>query len=135
MPDSPIPLRFVVLEHTGYGERHFDIMFETSPGSPLRTWRSPIWPAPEPVELVRLNDHRRAYLQYEGAVSNNRGVVRRVASGELVTLDPVDNTEGDTIRGSRLRDISSGTPNIVLFYLTESRNGRCWATTKLVGNA
>jgi len=28
-----------------------------------------------------MQDHRAAYLTYEGEVSNNRGTVRRVASG------------------------------------------------------
>src|SRR5687768_10877900 len=75
-------LRYVVLHHTGYGEDHYDLMFETAPGSMLATWRSPCWPLQEihtPLEL--LPDHRRDYLDYEGPVSGGRGSVRRVQAG------------------------------------------------------
>lgn len=76
------PLRHVVLRHEGIPDPHFDLMFETSPGSALATWRSPIWPLVDThTELVALPDHRREYLDYEGPLSNNRGSVRRVASG------------------------------------------------------
>ena len=78
---SPTPLRYVVLRHDGIAEPHFDLMFETSPGSELATWRSPIWPLTEATRLEELGDHRRAYLDYEGAVSGGRGNVRRVAEG------------------------------------------------------
>jgi hypothetical protein len=74
-------LRYVVLRHEGYGEPHFDLMFETAPGSPLLTWRSGEWPLRTGLELTRLGDHRREYLEYEGPISNNRGHVSRVAAG------------------------------------------------------
>jgi hypothetical protein len=74
-------LRYVVLHHTGVPTPHFDLMFETDPGSPLTTWRSPTWPIIEPALLERLADHRRDYLEYEGSVSNDRGQVHRVAAG------------------------------------------------------
>jgi hypothetical protein len=35
------------------------------------------------VEGERLADHRLAYLDYEGEVSDNRGTVTRVAAGEF----------------------------------------------------
>ena len=38
------PLRYVILWHDGVAEPHFDLMFETLPGSALATWRSPRWP-------------------------------------------------------------------------------------------
>lgn len=72
-------LRYVVLHHTGFGQPHYDLMFETAPGSPLATWRSATWPAVS--DLTPLAEHRRAYLDYEGPVSNNRGQVKRVAAG------------------------------------------------------
>ena|SRR5690242_6473974 len=75
------PLRFVILRHDGIETPHFDCMFETSPGSDLLSFRSPIWPLAMGTELASLGDHRRAYLDYEGPVSNNRGHVRRVLSG------------------------------------------------------
>jgi len=73
--------RYVVLHHTGFGEPHYDLMFESSPGGTLTTFRAPDWPPVAGDALTRLGDHRRAYLDYEGPVSNNRGEVKRAASG------------------------------------------------------
>ncbi len=39
------------------------------------------------VDAVRLPDHRLAYLDYEGPVSNNRGEVCRCDGGEYQWLD------------------------------------------------
>lgn len=81
MPRKSDSLRFVVLYHTGFGEPHFDLMFETESGSTLTTWRSVAWPIDRPTRLIRLGAHRRDYLAYEGDVSGGRGQVRRVAQG------------------------------------------------------
>jgi hypothetical protein len=78
------PLRFAVLHHTAIAEPHYDLLFEITPGSPLATWRSPTWPPAPAAHLTRLNDHRPAYLDYEGAVSDNRGHVSRVAGGTFI---------------------------------------------------
>jgi hypothetical protein len=75
------PLRYVILWHEGVPDPHFDLMFETLPGSALSTWRSPRWPIEAPTAATRLKDHRRAYLDYEGDVSGRRGRVTRVAAG------------------------------------------------------
>ena len=81
--------RFVILFHEtppGY-ERgsHFDLMLEA--GGVLRTWAIAAWPAPgETQPAERLPDHRLAYLDYEGAVSGNRGHVRRWDAGEYYLL-------------------------------------------------
>ena len=77
----PHTLRYVVLRHEDIPEPHFDLMFETTPGSDLATWRSDRWPIDAPTPLVKLADHRPAYLEYEGPISGNRGSVRRVAAG------------------------------------------------------
>jgi len=74
-------LRYAILRHDGIADPHFDLMFETYPGSALATWRSPVWPIESPVELTRLKDHRREYLQFEGEISGNRGNVSRVDDG------------------------------------------------------
>ena len=74
-------LRYVILRHEGVDMPHFDLMFETRPGSPLATWRSEIWPIVGPTALTRLGEHRREYLEYEGPVSGDRGFVTRVAAG------------------------------------------------------
>jgi hypothetical protein len=78
---TPPSLRYVVLRHEGIDEPHYDLMFETKPGSALATWRSDKWPIERETALVKVDDHRAAYLEYEGPVSGNRGQVRRVASG------------------------------------------------------
>jgi hypothetical protein len=75
-------IRFVVLRHEGVPEPHFDLMIEAEPGGALITWRVADWPITREVRLTRLADHRRAYLEYEGAVSGDRGYVKRVAAGE-----------------------------------------------------
>ena len=75
------PLRYVVLRHEGIPSPHFDLMFETSPGSALATWRSDSWPPRGNEPLTRLPDHRSHYLSYEGPVSGDRGHVTRVAAG------------------------------------------------------
>ena len=79
-------MQFVVLHHTGYGEPHFDVMLELEPGGPLTTWRSPVWPLEHQTALTPLAEHRREYLTYEGEVSNGRGEVKRVASGDYELL-------------------------------------------------
>jgi len=74
-------LRYAVLHHTDVAVPHFDLLFESSSGSPLMTWRSAAWPIVAPAMLERIADHRREYLDYEGSVSDGRGQVRRVAGG------------------------------------------------------
>jgi hypothetical protein len=75
------PLRYVVLRHSDIAEPHFDLMFETLPGSMLATWRAESWPIESVTPLTRLRDHRRLYLEYEGELSGRRGSVIRVAEG------------------------------------------------------
>ena len=78
---TPPALRYVILRHEGIDEPHFDLMFETSSGSALATWRCESWPIETTAALVRLPDHRRAYLDYEGPISGDRGHVTRVTTG------------------------------------------------------
>jgi len=80
-------LRYVILRHDGIEQPHFDLMFETSPGSPLATWRSSQWPIRDSISVEKLADHRQDYLTYEGAVSGDRGSVRRVEAGEFEVRD------------------------------------------------
>ena len=76
--------RFVILLHRtppGY-ERgdHWDVMFED--GQRLRTWavtRPPTHGCA--VTAERLADHRMLYLDFEGEISENRGVVSRWDAG------------------------------------------------------
>jgi hypothetical protein len=80
--EQPKSLRYAVLWHSQTDEPHFDLLIETYPGSDLATWRSPVWPIERRVELRRLRDHRRIFLDYEGQLTGDRGQVRRVAGGE-----------------------------------------------------
>jgi hypothetical protein len=81
----------VVLRHEGVDSPHFDLMFETAEGSALSTWRSAEWPLRMMLPLTHLPDHRPFYLSYEGDLTDNRGWVRRVASGthRVISDDPV----------------------------------------------
>ena len=91
MESERFDLRFVVLCHEGVGEKHFDIMFETTRGSKLATWRSGQWPLTNGTIVQPLADHRAEYLEYEGQVSGGRGFVKRVTEGRhLVREDRLD---------------------------------------------
>lgn len=75
-------LRFVILTHD-FPELHWDLMLEQ--GDVLRTWRLAKPPAVGvAIEAEPLPDHRRHYLDYEGAVSGGRGNVARFAAGHYV---------------------------------------------------
>ncbi len=84
---APHPAAAVALRHdTPDGAHHFDLLFE-NPDQPagqgaliaFRTAQPPEhWPSAEPVELERIADHRRQYLDYEGEISGGRGRVTRV---------------------------------------------------------
>ncbi len=87
---TPPSLRYVVLRHEGIDDPHYDLMFETSPGSDLTTWRSKKWPIDTETPLVQLGEHRRAYLEYEGPLSNDRGNVQRIAAGRYRLDRPSD---------------------------------------------
>jgi hypothetical protein len=74
---------------------HYDFMLELKPGAPLKTWRLPRWPLDTFYhEAVAIDDHRNAFLTYEGPLSGNRGEVRRVEGGAGVirTRTPVSYT-------------------------------------------
>ena len=93
---TPPALRYVILRHEGIPDPHYDLMFETLPGSPLATWRSSTWPLENAMPLVRLNDHRREYLDYEGPIGEGpvggdrgRGRVHRVTKGYF-SLDRIE---------------------------------------------
>ena len=74
----------VLLEHClGDGSSHFDWMIER--GGRLITFRvrARIDLGVERFEAERIEDHRAAYLTYEGPVLGGRGEVRRVAAGNV----------------------------------------------------
>ncbi|WP_165066208.1 DNA polymerase ligase N-terminal domain-containing protein [Paludisphaera rhizosphaerae] len=77
--------RFVLLEHQWIGV-HWDFMLERD--GVLKTWALDAPPAPGPEREARhLPDHRTAYLEYEGPVSQNRGWVRRIDEGVYTSIE------------------------------------------------
>jgi hypothetical protein len=88
--------RCVILEHSHHGGRHFDWLFEhpawpVGAAAPLwagRIARPPrCWPGSTARLLVQpLAAHRRRYLDYQGPLSRDRGVVRRVDRGWVTAL-------------------------------------------------
>ncbi len=82
-------LHFVVLHHTNIELPHFDLLFETIPGSDLTTFRVSDWPIDEGTHATRLRDHRRLYLTYSGPIPGQRGHVSRVQQSNcLIELSP-----------------------------------------------
>jgi len=79
-----VPIRYVVLHHTGIVPEHFDLMIQLPGGERLVTWRiltpPETWARQIPA-AERLADHRLAYLTYEGPIAGGRGQVKRVAEG------------------------------------------------------
>ncbi len=78
MPGQPLPRG---------GSDHFDWMFEA--GGSLRTWATlshPGFDCDASLSADRLADHRREYLHYEGAISNDRGTVHQVERGQFQVM-------------------------------------------------
>ncbi len=99
MNAPPLAVAYVLLHHTGQAAvpDHFDLLvdFPATPGGRLLTWR--LLTPPEswlhrPPTALRLPDHRRLYLTYEGPISGDRGHVRRVAAGMAKLLAATSTT-------------------------------------------
>ena len=71
---------------------HFDLMLEAEHS--LWTWAVEKWPLEtgEGVPALKLPDHRLAYLEYEGPVSGNRGIVSQRDRGiyRIITEDATE---------------------------------------------
>ena len=108
--------RFVLLRHDvppDFGRAsHFDLMLEYD--SELLTWAIDEIPlADRMLEAVQLPIHRLKYLDYEGAVSDNRGTVQRVDGGTFRFVKRTCNSieiliDGKTLHGSILLARTSG---------------------------
>ncbi len=83
---------FVIQFHTGFRRDHYDLMIEN--GSALATFeldrRADEIPAGASINVTRLADHRREYLEYEGEISGGRGRVKIADRGRCE-----GNFEGD----------------------------------------
>ena len=98
--------RYVVLFHenpSAERESHWDLMLEVN--DCLLTWelntrpdKSVGWHA-----CKQLKDHRLAYLDYEGPISNNRGHVTRWDAGEFEWVSRSDASDQLRLHGSKLR--------------------------------
>ena len=102
--------RFVLLHHvvppTFPRPSHWDLMFEV--GDSLRTWaiEKPLLPdAPQILTATKLANHRIEYLDYEGPVSNERGVVARLAHGEFEILSSTNTLFEAELRGENLSGV------------------------------
>ena len=96
-------VRFVVLQHTDRYGAHFDLMIDQ--GDYLATWKCPRPPEEAGAEgqsCMRIADHRRVYLDYEGAVSGSRGHVARHDAGVCVVCSRRDDQWEVEFHGERL---------------------------------
>jgi hypothetical protein len=92
--------RYVILEHD-HPHLHWDLMLETR--CVLRTWRLDKPPcAHESSKATAIGDHRLAYLDFEGKLTNNRGTVKRWDAGTFEGAAFDGNLVRLQIKGNRL---------------------------------
>ena len=106
---------FALLEHTRTGETHWDFLLETGDAETLSTWRLAANPLAGrfPIAADLISDHRRAYLEFEGEIAGNRGVVKRLDRGEAEILIRSATHLRARLTGHYLRgdfEIHSGSP-------------------------
>ena len=98
--------RFVILLHempvNCVRGTHLDLMLEQ--GGMLRTWAMGQLPATgETMIAERLQDHRLAYLDYEGEISGGRGCVSKVDAGEYEVVEENQEVTRVRMHGQKLR--------------------------------
>ncbi|MEI6234567.1 MAG: hypothetical protein WCT04_16050 [Planctomycetota bacterium] len=95
-----VAMKFSLLHHTDWTghDDHFDLVLQTASGhddndTVLKTFSMPSNDCPTGIMIAAVGavmrleprpDHRRLYLDYEGPVSNGRGIIRRVDTGALI---------------------------------------------------
>lgn len=84
-------LKTVILEHITREGCHYDwLMEDPTAGPQALLWTARVQLAPEKWRtghqqiLTPINPHRRAYLTYQGPISQDRGSVKRVAQGRFL---------------------------------------------------
>lgn len=95
--------RFAILHHRAPQGEHWDLMLER--GGVLLTWqlsRDPGDGASLPIPARRIQNHRTRYLDYEGPVSGDRGVVIRVDRGRVEFSNITDGECSFELTGGRL---------------------------------
>ena len=98
--------RFVILQHRTEQGEHWDLMIDQ--GESLATWQMDKMLSGDELEgvtVVRLFDHRREYLVYEGPVSGNRGEVRRADEGVCELLSVEADLWKFRLRGRRAKGV------------------------------
>lgn len=96
--------RYVVLTHN-HPELHWDFMLEVE-GS-LRTWRLSRPPdSTGEINSTQLDDHRIAYLDYEGPVSGGRGEVHRWDAGDYELLSELPERLAVRLSGTKLNGVA-----------------------------
>ncbi len=104
--NSP-PVPVVVLEHVEPGGGvHWDLLMARGPQQGAVLWGLRCQERPDGssgavIHVVPMPDHRAAWLELEGAVSGGRGVVRRLARGQVRVRDDVAEVQWDDGRVSR----------------------------------
>ncbi len=109
--------RFSLLRHD-YPTEHWDFFLEC--GDALRSWRLASRPAVgEDIAADPRPDHRKAYLDYEGPVSNGRG---RVVQGDAGEFD----WKEDSITAVGVSLLGKWLAGEVRFRLTPDGWQFCW---------
>ena len=117
-------MRFVIHDHITEN-RHFDLMIETGDDL-LLTWR--IMPSDldillmsNEIQAVRIQDHEKYFLDYEGSLSTGNGSIVLFDQGNSKILKRRNNTlnvllSGQVFIGSiQLTSIKDNTYNILYF--------------------
>jgi hypothetical protein len=92
--------RFVILTHT-HPFQHWDLLLEQADN--LRAWR--LLDRPDTTDSISaepLPDHRKAYLEYEGPVSGDRGEVTQWDKGEYTLIQQTSECVTFSLAGVRL---------------------------------
>lgn len=120
----------VILIHTLPNEpSHFDWLIdqpEINSEHRLLSFRCqyrPDTPSSSTQLVKHLPDHRSAYLNYEGPVSNNRGSVHRIAVGSIIELVKSAHSISILIQWDSNRNhymLSKSAPNSNLWQLKQS---------------
>jgi hypothetical protein len=76
-------------------------------------------------EVEKIQNHRSIYLTYEGEVSGNRGVVKRVSQGRAV-LSPKPTDSGEFPLHIEALVRWDRKPEELIRYLIDSHRGNHW---------
>ena len=111
--------RYVILLHESHRDDHWDFMLEN--GDILTTWAMTPQLSTDSFtcHVESLPDHRRAYLEYEGPVSHNRGTVRRIDEGIFEIMTPNSyRLTGRLLTGILIIETSDDSENRTVFHFT-----------------